>query len=361
MPGPKADKRIILAINPGTTSTRTAIYLDSNPLFKETIFHASPEIQRFRKTYHQFEFRLAALKRSLAKKDIPLEKLDAVAAVGGMLKPLPGGTYLVSERMVSDLRRGLYGEHAANLGCLLAWRISREIGKPAYTVDPMVVDELAPLARISGLPQVTRKSIFHALNHKAVGRRASRELGKEYRQANLVIAHLGGTISVGAHQGGKVIEVNNAIEGDGPFSLQSCGKLPLGELLRFALSGRYSPPEIYHHLFQRGGLLGYLGTYDARKINELIDTGHGTACQVYEALAYQVSKEIAACGAALKGKIDAVVLTGGLADDTRLISWIKERVSFLAPVLVYPGEDEMLALVEGALRVLEGKEEAGVY
>nr|WP_250160247.1 butyrate kinase [Caloranaerobacter azorensis] len=290
-----------------------------------------------------------------------LTKLSAVVGRGGLLKPIAGGTYKVNERMLEDLKVGVLGEHASNLGGILAHEIASQLNIPAFIVDPVVVDEMEDVARISGMPELERKSIFHALNQKAVARRAAKELGKAYNEVNLIVAHLGGGISVGAHKNGRVIDVNNALDGEGPFSPERTGGLPVGDLVKLCFSGKYTLAEMKKKIKGNGGLVAYLGTNDAREVVKMIENGDKKAELVYKAMAYQVAKEIGSLAAVLEGKVDGIILTGGIAYDKRFTKWIIDRVSFISKVFVYPGEDEMIALAEGGLRVLRGEEEAKVY
>lgn len=350
----------ILAINPGSTSTKVAFFRNTEPLFRETIRHKVEELAPFPSIIHQLPFRRYKIMELLKEKDVQLTRLSAVVGRGGLLRPLPGGTYRVTEKMLQDLREGSYGEHASNLGAFLAEEMAREAGVPAYVVDPPSVDELEPLAKISGCPEIERRSLFHALNVKAVARRVCCELGEPLENLNLLIAHMGGGISVCALKRGRVIEVNNALE-EGPFSPERAGGLPVLELARLCFSGRFTWSEIYKKLVGQGGLVAYLGTQDAGEIEKRIDGGDETARLIYEAMAYQVAKELGSMAAVLKGEVRAIVLTGGLAYSSRLTGWIKERVAFIAPVLIYPGEDEMRALAEGGFRVLVGEEKALEY
>lgn len=356
-----SEKIRILAINPGSTSTKIALFHNEKEIFQETIRHSPEELKPYPKIIDQYIFRKETILKILDKKEINIRKLNAVVGRGGLLKPISGGTYIVNEKMVNDLKQGLYGEHASNLGGLLAFEISRNLDIPAFIVDPVVVDEMEPIAKISGTPEIERKSIFHALNQKAMARRAAGDLGKKYEEINLVVVHLGGGISVGAHKKGKVIDVNNALDGDGPFSPERSGGLPFGALMKMCYNGKYSYDELRRKLIGRGGLVAYLGTNDGREVKKRIDAGDEQAKLIYKAMAYQVGKEIGSQCAVLKGDIDAIVLTGGLAYDNMFIDWIKEMVSFMAPVMVYPGEDELLALAHGALRVIIGGEKAKTY
>jgi butyrate kinase len=274
---------------------------------------------------------------------------------------LPSGTYIVDEQMVADLKQGLSGQHASNLGGILAIALAERTGKPAYIVDPVVVDELDDLARFSGHPDLPRKSIFHALNHKAVARKAASRLNKSYEQCDLIVAHLGGGISVASHHGGRVVDVNNALDGDGPFSPERSGTLPVGDLVRLCFSGKKDLQSILQMIKGKGGIFAYLGTNDMRRVAKKAEKGDSQAEMIYKAMAYQIAKEIAAQGAVLNGRVDAVVITGGIAHDKNFIAWIEERCSFLAPIMVIPGEEEMQALAEGALRVLKNIEQPKLY
>ncbi len=351
----------ILAINPGSTSTKIAIFDDEKPIIETTLRHPAEEINKFEKIYDQYEFRKNVILDTLNEKEINLTKLDAVVGRGGLLKPIKGGTYEVNHKMTQDLKAGVLGEHASNLGGVLAHEIASKLNIPSFIVDPVVVDEMDDVARISGMPEIKRKSIFHALNQKAVARRAAVELGKSYGELNLIIAHLGGGISVGAHMKGRIIDVNNALDGEGPFSPERAGGLPVGDLAKLCFSGKYTLDEIKKKIKGQGGLVAYLGTNDGREVVKMIESGNNKAELVYKAMAYQVAKEIGSCAAVLKGQVDAVVITGGIAYDEMFVNWIKERVAFIGDIKVYPGEDEMIALAQGGLRVLKGEEKAQEY
>lgn len=351
----------ILTINPGSTSTKIAIFDNEKPIMETTLRHQTEEINKYEKVSDQYEFRKQVILETLHENGINLTKLSAVVGRGGLLKPIQGGTYSVSHQMLEDLKVGVLGEHASNLGGILANEIAKQLNIPAFIVDPVVVDELDAVARVSGMPEIHRKSIFHALNQKAVARRAARELGKTYAEGNFIVAHLGGGVSVGAHKNGKVVDVNNALDGEGPFSPERAGGLPVGDMVKMCFSGKYSLEEIKKKLKGKGGLVAYLGTNDAREVGKMIEEGDQNAALIYQAMAYQVAKEIGSCAAVLKGEVDAIVLTGGIAYDETFIRWITERIAFIAKVLVYPGEEEMVALAEGGLRVLRGEEEAKQY
>lgn len=351
----------ILVINPGSTSTKIALFQGEKKIFEETLRHSREEITGFDGVSGQFDFRRRALVGLLREKGVGLNSLAAVVGRGGFLRPIEGGTYEVTVGMADELREGARGEHASNLGAPLAMEIGRAAGIPAYIVDPVVVDELQPLARVSGMAGVVRRSAFHALNQKAVARRAAKDLGSSYLDLNLIVAHLGGGISVGIHSRGRVIDVNNALDGDGPFAPERSGGVPVGDLIRICFSGELTEKELKGRVSGGGGLVGYLGTNDAQEVEKYIAAGNEKARLYYEAMAYQIAKEIGAGTTVVKGQMDAIVLTGGLAHSKMLTGWIKERVNFLAPVLIYPGEGEMKALAQGALRVLRGEEEARVY
>ncbi len=352
---------MILAINPGSTSTKISVFKETVPLFEETLRHSSDEINSFESILSQYSFRKDVILESLKKNGVNLAEMTAVVGRGGLLRPVSGGTYIVDYTMIADLKSGFYGEHASNLGAVIANEIAGNLGVPSFIVDPVVVDELSDLARISGLPEIERRSIFHALNQKAVARRAAEELGKGYNDCNFIVCHMGGGISVGAHEKGRVIDVNNALDGDGPFSPERSGSLPVGELSRLCFSGEIEFSEMKKRIKGKGGLVAYLNSNDGREVSEMIDSGNEKALLVYNAMAYQIGKEIGMCGAVLKGRVDLIILTGGLAFDKRLTGWITEMVSFIAPVRIFPGEDEMSALAAGALRVLNGEEAAKNY
>lgn len=351
----------VLAINPGSTSTKIAVYDNDQEVFETTLRHSTEEINQFETIFDQYDFRKKVILDALDENNINLSKLSAVVGRGGLLKPIAGGTYLVDEKMLEDLKVGVLGEHASNLGGVLAYEIASNLNIPSYIVDPVVVDELEAVARISGMPELERKSIFHALNQKAVARRLAGDLNKSYSDLNLIVAHLGGGISVGAHKAGRVVEVNNALDGDGPFSPERSGGVPIGDLAKLCFSGKYTHAEIKKMIKGNGGLNAYLGTNDGRDVVKMINEGDKKAELVFKAMAYQVAKDIGSCATVLKGKVDGIILTGGLAYGKELVSWITEAVDFIGKVYVYPGEDEMKALAEGGLRVLQGQEEAQRY
>lgn len=354
-------KYVILVINPGSTSTKTAVFRGSEEIFSEEIIHSCEETARYSGIMEQEDFRRGLIEDMLGRKGFSLMELDAVVGRGGVLRPMPSGTYTVSNRMIDDLRKGRYGLHASNLGAVLARSLADSLGIPSFIVDPVTVDEMDEVARVSGLPEIKRISIFHALNQKAVARLACRDLGRHYAVSRLIVAHMGGGISVGVHRNGRVIDVNNALNGDGPFAPTRTGGLPAGALVRLALSGVWPEDDFSRKISSQGGMTAYLGTNDLREVGERINNGDREAELIFDAMAYQVSREIGACAAVLAGAVDAVVLTGGMARNEEFICRIKKRIAFIGRVLVYPGSREMEALVSGAERVLSGEEEAGTY
>ncbi len=351
----------VLVINPGSTSTKIAVFEDEKEILTETIRHNHEVLSKFDTIADQYEFRTGIIEEALKNNGIETSSLSAVIGRGGLLNPIPGGVWNVNKKMLADLKAGVMGEHASNLGGIIAFNLAEKEGIPSYIADPVVVDELDDLARISGHPHVKRLSIFHALNQKASARKAAAELGKEYEQCNFIVAHMGGGISVGAHRKGAVTDVNNALNGDGPFSPERSGGLPAGQLTEICFSGRYSKKEVLKMLKGNGGLKAYLGTADGSEVENRIKEGDETALLIYRAMGYQVAKEIGALAAALKGRIDGIVLTGGLAYSRLLTDFIKDHISFLGRIFEYPGENEMEALRDGALRVLRGMETPGNY
>lgn len=352
---------LLLVINPGSTSTKLALFAADQVLHATTLRHSSTQVGRYSRVFEQYPFRLETILKWLEQLGVEAGSLDAVVGRGGILRPIPGGTYRVGVKMLEDLRRGELGEHAANLGAALAHEIASPHGKPAFIVDPVVVDEMEDVARIAGLPGMRRRSLFHALNQKAVARRAARDLGGSYDSVNLVVVHLGGGVTVGAHRRGRVIDVNNGLDGEGPMSPERSGTLPSVGLVHLAFSWRYTLPELSRKLVGGGGLVAHLGTNDALEVERMVEGGSAHAEMVYRSMAHQVAKEVGRAAVALAGKVDRVVLTGGLAHSSLLTGWISERTRWIAPVAVYPGEDEMQALAEGALRVLRGEEAAREY
>ncbi len=351
----------ILVINPGSTSTKLAIFDDEKILKQTTLRHDSEEISKFEKIADQYSFRHDVIMKFLKEENFDIESLDAVVGRGGLLHPIEGGTFVVNDDMLEDLKSAKYGEHASNLGAILAYEIANKIGKPAYIVDPVVVDEMIDIARLSGMPELPRKSILHALNQRAVAYKIAKDMGKDYKDCNFVVVHMGGGISVGAHKKGKIVDVNNALDGDGPFTPERSGNVPVNGLLKMCFSGKYTQKEILKKIKGKGGLVAYLGTNSTLEVENKVKEGNEEYKKVYEAMAYQISKWIGKTSAIFKGDVDAIILTGGVTYDKDFCKWIEERVSFIAPVKVVPGEMEMEALAEGALRVLKGKEKALIY
>ncbi|MBC7188367.1 MAG: butyrate kinase [Calditrichaeota bacterium] len=350
----------ILVINPGSTSTKVALFLAEQAEARETLTHPAEELAKHPHVWDQFEMRRAAIADFVARQRLELRSLAAVAGRGGLLRSVAGGTYRVNERMLADAKANLQGEHVANLGCALAFEFAREAGVEAYVTDPLSVDEFEPLARYSGHPLIQRRALAHALSIHEVARRAAARLGKSLAETNLVVAHLGGGISVAPVKAGKIVDVNDA-SSDGPFSPERTGGLPLQPFIGLCYSGRYTEKEMRTLVMGKGGLVAYLGTSSAEEVERRIAEGDEFARQVYEAMAYQIAKEIGAMATVLAGKVDVVVLTGGLAHSGLLVDWVSARVQFLGPVMVLAGEFEMEAMVAGVLRVLRGEEQALEY
>jgi len=346
----------ILVINPGSTSTKVVLFSNEQLLFEKKIEHSSKELSNFNKIIDQYHFRHDIILNFLKEKGINLSTLNTVVGRGGLLRPIASGTYRINEKMIDDLRKGVSGEHASNLGGLLAYGIAENLSIPSYIVDPVVIDEMKPVARISGMPEIPRISILHALNQKA-----ALDLGKKYEKLNFITAHLGGGISVGIHCKGNVIDVNNALNGEGPFTPERSGGVPVGGLVELCFSGKFTKDEMMKKIKGKGGLVAYLNTNDVREVVKMIKHGDKKAKLILEAMAYQVAKEIGAGATVLKGQIDAIILTGGIAYNNEFVNMVRDRVSFLSLVMVYPGEEEMLSLCEGALRVLKGEEVEKIY
>lgn len=350
----------ILVINPGSTSTKIAIFNDTEILLAETLKHAAEEIKAHPKIWDQFDFRFGAIDKWTHQNDINLKELSTVVTLGGLFRSLEGGVYEVNDKMLADARANLQGEHASNLGCALAYSIAVEAHCKAYVVDPVSVDEFETLARYSGHPAIERRSLSHALSLHEAARNAAEKLNIEYDKSSFVIAHTGGGISVAPISNGKIIDVNDA-SSDGPFSPERTGGLPLQPFITLAYSGKYSEAELRKFVMGNGGLVAYLGTNNAEEVEKRIADGDAKAKEVFEAMAYQIAKEIGAMATVLKGKVDAIVLTGGLAKSKMLTDWIAERVKFIANVLIFPGDDEMKALAKSALRILSGNEKTKQY
>ena len=350
-----------LIINPGSTSTKIGVFEDETLLFEETLRHSTEEIANYASIVDQKDFRKQIILDLLKEKAFDIHSLQVVVGRGGMLKPIPGGTYAVSDGLLEDLKIGKQGQHASNLGGILAREIGDSIGVPSYIVDPVVVDELMPISRYSGVPELPRTSVFHALNQKAVAKRYAKEQGKAYDSLNLIVVHMGGGVSVGAHEKGRVVDVFNALDGDGAFSPERAGAVPTGALIKMCFSGEYTEKEVYKKVVGNGGFNAYVGTNDMRDVEKMVQGGDQKAAEVREAFIMQVAKNIGSMACVLKGQIDQIIITGGMAYDKVVVGGLKERAGFLAPITVYPGEDELLALAQGALRVMSGEEKAMEY
>ena len=350
-----------LIINPGSTSTKIGVFEDENLLFEETLRHTTEEISRYATIVDQKDFRKKIITDLLEEKNFDIKTLGVVVGRGGMLKPIPGGTYAVTDELLQDLKIGKQGQHASNLGGILAREIGDEIGVPSYIVDPVVVDELQTVARYSGVPELPRTSVFHALNQKAVAKRYAKEVGKPYESLRLIVVHMGGGVSVGAHIGGKVVDVFNALDGDGAFSPERAGAVPSGALIKMCFSGEYTEKEVYGKIVGKGGFNAYLGTNDMRNVTKMANEGDAHAAEVKEAFLYQVAKDIGSMACVLEGKVDRIIVTGGIAYDKAVVAGLREKAEWIAPMTVYPGEDELMALVQGGLRILRGEEELKVY
>lgn len=346
----------ILTINPGSTSTKIAVFEDEKELFSKTLRHSAEEIGQFQTVASQFQYRKNIISKELQEAGFELHSFQIIVGRGGLIKPIESGIYEVNEALAHDLEHPVMGEHASNLGGLIAKDIAKEIdGIKAYIADPVVVDELQPIARISGHPAFTRVSIFHALNQKVIGRTYAQEIGKKYEQLNLIIAHMGGGISVGAHHQGQVIDVNNALDGDGPFSPERSGGLPAGQLIEACFNGK-SKNEIKKMVKGNGGVMAYLNTNDIRDLVEKAQQNpESKYALILNAMCYQIGKEIGAMATVLKGRVDAILLTGGIAYSEFVTGYITGMVKFIAPVRIYPGEDEMRALAINGLMVLRGE------
>lgn len=356
------EKRLILAINPGSTSTKFSLFEEGELLFENTLRHSAEELKGYDKITDQFHFRKDLIMQELACRKVEFKRIKAIVGRGGLLKPIESGIYLVNSKMIQDLATGHYGQHASNLGALIAHDLAVFLpGSNAYIVDPVVVDELQNVARISGHPAIERRSIFHALNQKAVARTYAAETRRKYEDLNLIVAHMGGGISVGAHLKGRVIDVNNALNGDGPMSPERSGGLPAGQLTDLCFSGKYSQQDIKSMITGKGGMVAYLGTNSFLEAGKMAEKGDKKAKLIRNAVSYQVAKEIGSAAAVLHGNVDAIILTGGLAYDTENVKIITGMVEFISKVVVYPGEDELKSLAFNGLLALDGKIEVKNY
>jgi butyrate kinase len=370
---------LVLVINPGSTSDEVALFRGTQEVFHKVVRYQPKELEKFegKKVTDQFDFRKELVLRLLRENGVDPASLTAISGRGGLVRPIPSGTYLVNEALLKDLREGVLGDHPSNLGGLIAHSIAAPLGIPAYIADPVVVDEMEPIARYSGMPENPRISIFHCLNQKRVARKIAEKLGKKYDECNFIVAHAGGGISVGAHKQGRVVDVNNALDSEGPFTPQRSGGVPAGGLVKMCFSGKYTLDEMKLKLKGKGGIVAYTGTTDMIALEKLADGVEITpdqrehlllgitsekASELLQALAYQVAKEIAGLSAVLCGKIDAIILTGGQAYGKKhFVQPIRDRVGWIAPIEVIPGGDEMSALNEAALRVLNNEEKVLTY
>ena len=350
-----------LIINPGSTSTKIGVFEDETLLFEETLRHSTEEIAQYASIVDQKDFRKEIIVNLLNEKNFDINSLNMVVGRGGMLKPIPGGTYAVTDELLEDLKIGKQGQHASNLGGILAREIGDSIGVPSFIVDPVVVDEMMPIARYSGVPELPRTSVFHALNQKAVAKRYANEIGKAYTDLNLIVVHMGGGVSVGAHKNGRVIDIFNALDGDGAFSPERAGSVPSGALVKMCFSGKYTEKEVYKKLVGNGGFNAYMGTNDMRDVEKAVLAGDKNAEEIRDAFILQVAKDMGSMACVLDGKVDQIIVTGGIAYDKGVVAGLKERAEWIAPFTVYPGEDELLALVQGGLRVVNGVEDAMKY
>ena len=354
--------KFILAINPGSTSTKIAVFENTKPVFTKNIKHSSEELKKFKKISDQYQFRKDIILNELKEADIKQDMIKAVVGRGGLVKPIKSGVYAVNKKLKEDLASGSFGEHASNLGGLIADDLANHLPDArAFIVDPIVVDEFEDIARISGHPLLKRISIFHALNQKAVARNHAKSIMRKYEDMNLIVVHLGGGISVGVHKKGRVIDVNQALDGEGPFTPERSGTLPTSDLVRLCFSGKYTKEQVLKMIKGEGGMVAYLGTNNAYEVEQRMMNGDKKAKMIFEAMAYQVAKEIGAMSTVLKLEIDAILITGGIAHSKWFVNQISERIYKIAPIHVYPGEDEMQALALGALMVLDGEIEALEY
>lgn len=350
----------ILVVNPGSTSTKIGVYEDEQLLFDKTLRHSAEDIAQFDTIPAQKDWRRNLVMKALREHGFDARTLSAVSGRGGLLRPIRGGTYAVNDNMVKDCTIGVQGQHASNLGGLIAREIGDELGIPSFIADPPVVDEMQAIARYSGHPLIQRVSKFHALNQKAVAKRYAKEVGKKYEELNLIVCHMGGGVSVGAHVKGSVVDTENALDGEGPFSPERSGSLPTDAVMKLCFSGDYTEAELRKMFVGRGGLVAYAGSTDMRDLLKMAETDAKVA-EVIDAFHYQIGKEIGAMAAAMHGQVDQIILTGGIAYGKETVHALKDMVEWIAPVTVYPGEDELLALAQAALRVLNGEEQAKEY
>jgi len=357
----RAARPNIFVINSGSTSTKVALFAGDRCVFEEDLTHARKDLARFPDIMDSEAFRRAAAEDALARHGVALDRIDAFVGRGGLLRPVPGGTFKVNQRMLRDLRSCKHGRHASNLGGPIAWDLARRVGAPAYIANPVVVDELDDVARISGHPDIPRRSVFHALSQKAVGRKVAAKLGRPYEKLNLIIVHLGGGVTVGAHRRGQVVDVTNGLEGEGPLTPERTGSLPLLPFLQYVLDRGLSYAQAEELVTRNGGLVAHLGTNDCKRIEGKALAGHRKSGLIYQAFVYQVAKAIGAMATVLAGKVDAIVVTGGVARGRLFRRELRKRVRFLAPVHVIVKNSEMEALALAGLDVVTGRASAKVY
>jgi butyrate kinase len=350
------DSPKILVINPGSTSTKIAVYQDGECLFEHTIRHFLDELIHYPTIISQFEFRLDLIIGTLELEGIPLDEIKIIMGRGGLTYPLESGVYEVDDRMLTHVRKGVMGQHASNLGPLLSYAIAKKIpGAKAYIADPVVTDELEPIARISGHPRFERRSIYHALNQKAISRLYAQSIGRKYSDLNLIVVHMGGGVSIGAHRKGRVIDVNNALDGEGPFSPERSGTLPAGQLIDVCFCGNFTQDEVRRMVSGEGGMTAYLNTNSMKEITDFAEEGDEECCFYLDAFVYQVAKAVGEMSTVLKGDVDAILLTGGIAHSKLIINSLMERIQFISKVETYPGEDEMASMVMNAQLMLSGE------
>ena len=352
---------LLLIVNPGSTSTKAAIFKDHEEIVSKNINHSAEELAQFSGVIDQMEFRYKKIEEFIKENHYSISDFQAAVGRGGLLKPIPSGTYQVDVAMVKDLQSESYGSHAANLGALIALNFAKQADIPAFIVDPVVVDELADVARITGRPEIARRSLFHALNQKAVAKRYAMQNGKDYADLNLVVAHMGGGVSIGCHEKGRVVEVNNTLDGEGPMSPERTGTVQAKSFAELIFKEKWDMKQISKALAGQGGIFAHLGTTDVREVEKMIANGDEKAKLVLDGMLYQVARYIGAGAVVVKGKVDQIILTGGIVHSAYVVQKLKEHTEFIAPITVFPGEDELKALAEGALRVLTGVEKAKIY
>jgi butyrate kinase len=354
-------EKVIIVINPGSTSTKMALFCGKEKIAEENITHSSEQLAKFDNVAEQLELRMTGIEEWLNAQDINKKKVVAVAGRGAPLRPLEGGSYWINEKMLTDLKAMKYSNHASNLGAIIAHHLGEKYGVPAIISDPVTVDNFIDYARVSGIPEIERKCRAHTLNIKEMCRREAEHRGKKLEQCNFIAVHMGGGISIAAVQCGKIIDVNDALLGMGPYSPDRAGALPIGGLVKLAFSGKYTEKELVDKLSKKSGLMAYIGQADLREVEKMINAGDKKAELYYGAMIYQIAKEIGACATVLKGKYDAIILTGGMAKSQKLVDILRQYISFLGEMIIMPGEFEMEALAAAAVRVLKNEEKPKEY